>query len=153
MQSGKQAINLVVVRLFNPGMQSVAMQPIFLDALLLKYGPKQSLLSPNNHSFLKPEVTTKKLGKIRHCPEWNRNANSPSRNDNTNRDGMEIFLTNCFCNEKPAADQDINLGPIESTTSRVVSDRRSRCCSSFVLCSPLWFQLPGFQTKKIRPAG
>ena len=46
---------------------------------------------------------------------------------------MEIYLTDCFCNEKPTADQDINLAPIESTTSRVEIDRRSRCCSSFVI--------------------
>ena len=75
---------------------------------------------------------------------------SPSnQNDNTNQDAMEIFLTDCFCNEELAADQDINLGPIESTTSMVVSDRRSRCCSSFVICPSSLFQLSGFQTKKI----
>ena len=62
---------------------------------------------------------------------------------------MEIYLTDCFCNEKPTADQDINLAPIESTTSRVEIDRRSRCCSSFVICPSSLFQLSGFQTKKI----
>ena len=138
-----------MVRDFNPGMQSVAMQPVldaplvfFMHRLPLLYGPKQSLLSRNNHSFLGPEVTAKKTWK-----EWNRNANicgdlPPSnQNDNTNQDAMEIFLTDCFCNEELAADQDINLGPIESTTSRVVSDRRSRCCSSFVtlFCLQMFF--------------
>ena len=71
------------MRDFNPGMQSVAMQPVldaplvfFMHRLPLLYGPKQSLLSRNNHSFLGPEVFGEKLSNC--C---------------SNRSGMEIAIT------------------------------------------------------------